>query len=92
MRKARWPDLHLRRPAPDTPGARYEEDHLIPLELGGAPRDPQNLWPEPRYEAAGYTATDKDAVENRLKREVCADDMTLADARWWIVHDWRDAP
>jgi hypothetical protein len=25
----------------------YEEDHLIPLELGGAPRDPHNLWPEP---------------------------------------------
>lgn len=26
----------------------YEEDHLIPLELGGAPADPRNLWPEPR--------------------------------------------
>ena len=70
----------------------YEEDHLIPLELGGAPRDPQNLWPEPRYEAGGYTASDKDTVENRLEREVCADDLTLADACWWIVNDWRDAP
>jgi hypothetical protein len=27
-----------------------------------------------------------------IKREVCADDMTPADARWWIVNDWRDAP
>lgn len=26
---------------------RFEEDHLIPLALGGAPRDPRNLWPEP---------------------------------------------
>src|SRR5205085_7286867 len=25
----------------------YEEDHLIPLELGGAPRKSLNLWPEP---------------------------------------------
>ena len=33
----------------DTSTADYEEDHLIPLELGGAPRDPNNLWPEPRY-------------------------------------------
>jgi hypothetical protein len=24
----------------------YEEDHLISLELGGAPRDPKNLWPQ----------------------------------------------
>jgi hypothetical protein len=26
----------------------YEEDHLVPLGLGGAPYDPRNLWPEPR--------------------------------------------
>jgi hypothetical protein len=26
----------------------YEEDHLIPLEIGGNPTDPRNLWPEPR--------------------------------------------
>jgi hypothetical protein len=45
-----------------------------------------------RYEAGGYTATDKDTVENRLKREVCGGDLSLADARWWIVNDWRDAP
>jgi hypothetical protein len=25
----------------------YELDHLIPLELGGAPADIRNLWPEP---------------------------------------------
>jgi len=24
----------------------HEEDHLIPLELGGDPRDLRNLWPE----------------------------------------------
>jgi hypothetical protein len=76
----------------DTSLSDYEEDHLIPLELGGAPRDAENLWPEPRYEAGGYTASDKDTVENRLKREVCAGDLSLSDARWWMVNDWRDAP
>src|SRR5713226_8498906 len=28
---------------PDTNPADYEEDHRVPLELGGAPRDPFNL-------------------------------------------------
>src|SRR6266536_5239168 len=32
--------------------ADLEEDHLVPLSLGGAPRDPRNLWPEPRSGAA----------------------------------------
>src|SRR5438093_2654548 len=31
----------------DTNPADYEEDHLIPLELGGSPADTKNLWPEP---------------------------------------------
>jgi hypothetical protein len=31
----------------DTDPRDYEEDHLIPLELGGNPTDPRNLWPEP---------------------------------------------
>jgi hypothetical protein len=33
----------------------YEEDHLVPLGLGGAPYDPRNLWPEPhaRQRTAG---------------------------------------
>src|ERR1700731_4210485 len=24
----------------------FEEDHFIPLEVGGSPPDPKNLWPE----------------------------------------------
>ena len=35
---------------------RYEEDHLIPLELGGAPSDSKNLWPE---QGASPNAKDK---------------------------------
>jgi hypothetical protein len=73
----------------DTSTADYEEDHLIPLELGGAPRDPRNLWPEPRYDAGGATAADKDTVENALKKEVCAGTMTLAAAQKIMATDWR---
>jgi len=40
----------------------YEEDHLIPLELGGAPRDPRNLWPEPLAQSDR-----SDPLETRLK-------------------------
>src|SRR5690348_8627785 len=43
----------------DTSTADYEEDHLVPLELGGAPRSEQNLWPEPRY--GSETAASKDS-------------------------------
>jgi hypothetical protein len=75
----------------DTSTADYEEDHLIPLELGGAPRDPRNLWPEPRYSVGGGTAAGKDSVENRLKRMVCAGQTTLAAARHAIATDWRTA-
>ncbi|NUQ95538.1 MAG: hypothetical protein HOY79_02890 [Streptomyces sp.] len=73
----------------DTSTADYEEDHLVPLELGGAPRDPQNLWPEPRY--GNQPAASKDSVENKLKKAVCADTVTLDDARSAIASDWTTA-
>src|SRR5262245_44193127 len=75
----------------DTNTADYEEDHLIPLELGGAPRDPHNLWPEPRNGASGTTAGSKDSVENRLKSDVCAGRVTLSAARKAIAADWTTA-
>jgi hypothetical protein len=54
----------------------YEEDHFIPLELGGAPRDPKNLWPEPHSQSKL-----SDPLENKLKRQVCKGLMNLAQAR-----------
>ncbi|MEV5277986.1 hypothetical protein [Streptomyces sp. NPDC051994] len=73
----------------DTSTSDYEEDHLIPLELGGAPRDPHNLWPEPRY--GNEPAQSKDTVENRLKTAVCNGQVTLNDARDAIATDWTTA-
>jgi hypothetical protein len=73
----------------DTNPRDYEEDHLIPLELGGNPTNPQNLWPEPfdtSIPEGGARA--KDRVENYLHQEVCAGDLTLDEARREIATDW----
>jgi hypothetical protein len=54
--------------------ACYEEDHLIPLEDGGDPTDPRNLWPEPYNTRVGGTimgAHQKDVVEAFVHDEVC---------------------
>ena len=64
----------------------YEEDHLISIELGGHPTDPKNLWPE---EWDGdWGAHRKDVIETRLKRMVCAGQITLAEAQHAIATDW----
>ncbi len=64
----------------------YEYDHLIPLELGGAPNDPRNLWPEP-----GASPNPKDAVEYRLREDVCGGAILLATAQQEIARAWVSA-
>ena len=54
----------------------YQEDHLISLELGGDPRDPRNLWPEPYPRAAKV-----DTIENELNAKVCSEKLSLAEAQ-----------
>lgn len=67
----------------------YEEDHLIPLELGGNPSDPKNLWPEPYYVSIpDGGARAKDDVENYLHKQVCAGNLTLEEAQKEIAADW----
>ena len=67
----------------------YEEDHFIPLELGGNPTDPKNLWPEP-FETSlpDGGAHAKDKVENYLHAEVCSGSLTLDQAQREIAEDW----
>jgi hypothetical protein len=77
---------------PDTSTAAYEEDHLIPLELGGAPSDTANLWPEP-YVASLPDGRDvgarvKDSLENSLNQAVCGGTLTLAAAQVEIGIHW----
>jgi hypothetical protein len=58
------------------PLSRYQEDHLISLELGGNPTDPRNLWPEPYPRAAQV-----DKTENELNAAVCSGKLSLAEAQ-----------
>jgi hypothetical protein len=67
--------------------AGFEYDHLVPLELGGAPNDSRNLWPERRAGVDGAGAKDK--VENLLRAHVCAGRMRLRVAQRLIASDWR---
>ncbi|HXB15087.1 MAG TPA: hypothetical protein VNV44_05015 [Solirubrobacteraceae bacterium] len=69
--------------------SRYEYDHLVPLELGGAVNDPRNLWPEPDYaRREGFYLNPKDRVETKLKQLVCSGQTTLATAQRQIAADW----
>lgn len=69
--------------------ADYEEDHLISLELGGNPLDPNNLWPQKWNGFRG--AHKKDQLENRLHTLVCSGQITLRVAQVAIATDWVSA-
>ena len=62
------------------------------MQLGGAPTDQRNLWPEPYTiglesgQASG--ARTKDVFETALKKKVCAGKMTLAEAQSEIGIHW----
>jgi hypothetical protein len=76
----------LKRQAVKRDLSKYEEDHLIPLELGGAPADPNNLWPQVYAGACGARAKDK--VERRLNGLVCSGKLGLREAQEAIRSDW----
>jgi hypothetical protein len=73
----------------DTSLSSYEEDHFLPLELGGSPRDPKNLWPEPH--AGTQNAFSKDSVENAVKKAVCSHTVTLTAAQHAMLTNWTTA-
>lgn len=64
----------------------YEEDHLIALEIGGAPNAARNLWPEPYADSVG--ARTKDLVENQLHDLVCSGRISLRVAQHAIASNW----
>jgi hypothetical protein len=73
----------------DTSTHDYEEDHLIPLEIGGSPTDPKNLWPEAYATSIpDGGAKYKDKVESYLHEQVCSGAMPLAEAQRMIAADW----
>ncbi len=76
----------------DTSLADYEEDHLIPLEIGGAPSAAANLWPEPYTvslpDGTAVGARVKDRLENALHALVCKGSMSLVRAQQLIRVHW----
>ena len=71
----------------DKHGRRFELDHLIPRQLGGADHV-DNLIPQ-CYAGKPWNAVLKDRVENRLHKEVCAGRIDLEPAQRMIAKDWR---
>ncbi len=70
------------------PPSGFELDHLVPLEVGGAPRSVGNLWPQP----LGHPGSpEKDHLENYLHTQVCAGRVALADAQRQFETNWFQA-
>lgn len=78
LKRRQMRDRHL----PGRP-SDYQEDHYVPLELGGHPTDARNLWPQPIREARA-----KDELENALNRAVCGGRLTLTQAQRCLLPDW----
>jgi len=64
----------------------WEEDHFIPLEAGGNPTSPSNLWPQKWSEPWG--AHRKDVLETKIKHLICDGKLSLADGQHAIQTDW----
>lgn len=73
----------------DTNMSDYEEDHFLPLELGGDPTAPENLWPEPHD--GDENSYSKDTVENAVKKAVCDGTVTLDAAQQAMLTNWTTA-
>lgn len=70
----------------ETDPRKFEEDHKIPLALGGHPADLKNLWPQPRF--GEWNSEKKDVLESFLHKEVCKGNVPLADAQSIFMRDW----
>ncbi len=67
----------------------YEQDHLVPLNIGGNPTDPKNLWPQPRW--GDWSADKKDDLEFVIYKMVCHGELSLQQAQSKIASDWIQA-
>jgi hypothetical protein len=84
LKKRQLTSTYSRYGSADT--ALFEEDHLIPLELGGNPTDSKNLWPEPW--SGESNARTKDKLENALHTLVCSGAVPLKTAQKAIATNW----
>lgn len=61
-------------------------DQLVPIALGGAPKDQRNLWLQSW--AGEQNSEKKDGLETMLNRMVCRGQLTLAAAQQAVAVDW----
>lgn len=80
LRQYHYPDLNPRS---------YEQDHLIPLNIGGNPSDPKNLWPQPRQ--GEWSAEQKNDLEFVVYKMVCRGELSLYEAQQRMARDWIQA-
>lgn len=66
----------------------YQLDHTIPLQLGGHPSDPRNLFPIPWKVEGGWSVLAKDDLGDALKVMVCRRLIPLDQAQREISGDW----
>lgn len=64
----------------------YEEDHIVPLEVGGNPSSPLNLFPEPHN--IKYSSYVKDQLENQIHRLVCSGRLSLKAGQAIFLTNW----
>lgn len=77
------------RGLPEEVAKDYELDHVVPLALGGHPRNTKNLMIQPWEGPEGAKA--KDRLEVRLQKLVCAGKVPLETAQGDIYRDWHSA-
>ncbi len=63
-----------------------QEDHLIPLVIGGSPSDVRNLWPQRREgdRGAGF----KDRCEVAAGKALCRGRISLSEAQQGFSANW----
>ena len=64
----------------------WEEDHRVPLSVGGCPTCASNLWPEQWSGPQGAHA--KDAIEDRVHRAICNGSLTLKQGQAIFLGNW----
>ena len=80
----------LREAGADAANAsKYDLDHIVPLAVGGHPRNLKNLMLQPWDGDDG--AKKKDRLEKQLQRLVCSKQLGLRDAQAAIYSDWKAA-
>ena len=76
---------------PASEASKYELDHLIPLDAGGA-SDVRNLWPEPNtfaeFTKSEYVHNDKDQIESDAQHAICSRTAGLDALQRAFAADW----